>query len=339
MHKNFDWRNYHPSPLLKAIQFFLLFLIFIGVCLLITQKLWVPKLVEYILKTETITVVPVTSETPLPNPSLDTNHVYATYMCDAGKTIQADFLNGESKPASGPDQPPIPGGSVDIILNDGPRVTLAQTISADGSRYANADESFVFWSKGNGALILENGKGKNYTGCIQVSKDPGGLPKVYQNSKLRFSLRYPEGYSVDEKYVYQELGPGKDITGVRFTIPASITKGTNLGTDSYVGVEEMADVSNDSCKAELFLPQNGKRATTIDDNGITYSFSSYIGAGAGNRYEESVFVLPNSNPCIAVRYFIHYGAIENYDPGTIKAFDRVKLLADFDMIRKTLVVN
>lgn len=44
------YRNYKPSPLLRAFQFFLLILILIGVALIITQDLWVPKLVDYILK-------------------------------------------------------------------------------------------------------------------------------------------------------------------------------------------------------------------------------------------------------------------------------------------------
>lgn len=35
--------------------------------------------------------------------------------------------------------------------------TLPQAISADGARYATADESIVFWNKGNSVLITQNG--------------------------------------------------------------------------------------------------------------------------------------------------------------------------------------
>lgn len=62
--------------------------------------------------------------------------------------------------------PPIPSGSVKIILSDGRTFNLPQTISADGGRYANSDESFVFWSKGDGAMVLENNIEKNYMGCV-----------------------------------------------------------------------------------------------------------------------------------------------------------------------------
>ncbi|MEI6843118.1 MAG: MliC family protein [bacterium] len=36
-------------------------------------------------------------------------------------------------------------------------IYLTQTISASGARYANADESFVFWNKGNTAFVEQNG--------------------------------------------------------------------------------------------------------------------------------------------------------------------------------------
>ena len=71
-----------------------------------------------------------------------------TYSCSAGKSITAAYYQGENKPAPSQGQPPVPGGSVALSFSDGrAATTLAQTISADGVRYANADESFVFWSK------------------------------------------------------------------------------------------------------------------------------------------------------------------------------------------------
>ncbi|HWA64444.1 MAG TPA: MliC family protein [Candidatus Paceibacterota bacterium] len=91
-----------------------------------------------------------------------------SYACSGGKTIEASLYEGKSTPGQGPDQPPIPGGSAKVSLSDGRKFTLRQTISADGVRYANADESFVFWTKGDGALILENGNQKDYTDCIQT---------------------------------------------------------------------------------------------------------------------------------------------------------------------------
>ena len=62
------------------------------------------------------------------------------------------------------------------------------------------------------------------------------------------------------------------------------------------------------------------------------------GAGAGNLYEEIVYVpnLPGNAGCYGIRYFIHSGNIANYEPGTMAEFDRTTLLAEFDRIRHSV---
>ena len=92
--------------------------------------------------------------------------VTATYSCDGNKTITASFYRGVNVPVPKPGEPPIPGGSVDLKLSDGRSMTLPQTISGSGVRYANPGESFIFWNKGNGAFIMENNE-ETYSNCVQ----------------------------------------------------------------------------------------------------------------------------------------------------------------------------
>jgi len=93
-----------------------------------------------------------------------------SYTCQAGKVIIAKYYQGENKPVA-PGQPPIPGGSVGLELGDGRSTTLPQTISADGGRYANANESLVFWSKGNTAFITENNPNNmTYKNCVVATE-------------------------------------------------------------------------------------------------------------------------------------------------------------------------
>lgn len=90
----------------------------------------------------------------------------ATYSCDKGRTITAAFYDGPTpkEPAAG--EPPVPTGLVKISFDGGPSITLPQAISADGSRYAKADESLVFWNKGNTVLIMRGGSmDLDYTNC------------------------------------------------------------------------------------------------------------------------------------------------------------------------------
>ncbi len=271
------------------------------------------------------------------------------YSCAQGKSIEADLYQGPTAGTPAPGQPLTPTGSAVVKLSDGRTMTLGQTISADGVRYSNGNpqlaqgqpgaETFVFWSKGNTAQVLENNQQQTYTGCIMVANDPGDLPQTYSASDGSFSIRYPANFTVDSTYQYQEMGPGKNISGVKFTIDPTIATGTNLSSDSYISVEQIPGATSCTANKFLDLQGNGSPVSTTTDNGVEYSFASSTGAGAGNRYEEWVYAIPGSNPCMAVRYFIHYGVIQNYPPGAITQFDEAALLAQFDKIRRTLTIG
>jgi membrane-bound inhibitor of C-type lysozyme len=259
----------------------------------------------------------------------------AGYACTGDKSITAAYYDGSAAPAISADLPPTPGGSVRLTLSDGRSFTLPQTISASGVRYANADESFVFWNKGNTASVTETGK--SLYSCIEVAADPGALPRVYENGSEGFSVRYPEGYVVDETHAYQALGPGKDISGVKFTINPAIAAGTNLSVDSYLSVEQILQA--ESCTANVFAGEGAASSTMLTDGDMTYSVATSSDAAVGNRYEEWVYAIPGTNPCIAVRYLLHYGAIQNYPEGEVQEFNRTSLLVQFDSIRKTLIIG
>jgi len=64
--------------------------------------------------------------------------------------------------------------------------------------------------------------------------------------------------------------PGKDIHGVKFTIPSSLISGTNLSSDTGISVEEIASTSD--CKATLFL-DGVKEANPIVEYGTEYSMA------------------------------------------------------------------
>ena len=92
------------------------------------------------------------AQAPAGSASAQPGTISALFICDAGKTVAAVFHNGARS-------------SVQLTLSDGREVTLPQTLSGSGARYANGDESFVFWNKGDTAFIEENGK-TTYRGCI-----------------------------------------------------------------------------------------------------------------------------------------------------------------------------
>jgi hypothetical protein len=161
------------------------------------------------------------------------------------------------------------------------------------------------------------------------------FPQSYEDSTGGFSLHMPLGYVPDSSYTTQQ-SPSLIISGVKFTIPAATAAGTNLSRDSFISVEHIQNAP--ACSADMFF--DGTHETLeVMEQGVTYSVATSSGAGAGNRYEETVYAFPGTSPCIGVRYMVHSSAIQNYDPGTVREFDRAALIAEFDAIRRTLKLN
>jgi len=77
-----------------------------------------------------------------------------TFSCDEAKTIGASFYVGDDK-------------FVDLELSDGRKLSVPRAMSASGARYANADESFVFWNKGDTAFVTEGAASETtFANCI-----------------------------------------------------------------------------------------------------------------------------------------------------------------------------
>lgn len=171
---------------------------------------------------------------------------------------------------------------------------------------------------------------------ITHEPDTTGLPKAYESSLYKFKINLPEDFIVDEDYVYEST-PSRSFPGVKFSIPERLYKGTNLSSDSYISVEKLSYDAL-ACVAGSFLDSSESQGLT-QVNGLDFTSAYSIGAGAGNRYEETVYATQVTDGCIAIRYFMHYGVLENYEEGAVTDFDKSQLISIFDSIRKTLIVS
>jgi len=276
----------------------------------------------------------------------------ATYICKDNKIIGVKFYtqtNPQPKITKN-GEPPIPTGSADITLSDGRGMHLLQTISGSGVRYANKDESFIFWTKGTGAIVLEDNEEKVYFNCeerVRSVAHNGTSTRKYLYDAQGFSIILPrfttppelsrtDSYTVDESHTYG-LIPGESISGVKFTIPSSLAQGTNLSKDTYLSIERISNAKK--CTADMFLEGDRITTTIFKENNTTFSVASTTGAAAGNRYEETVYATWGKNMCLAVRYYIHYSVFENYPRGTIQEFNKQAILNTLDTIRKTLTIK
>lgn len=158
--------------------------------------------------------------------------------------------------------------------------------------------------------------------------------RTYTDPEGRWSIQYPAGWRVDTAHVYSALGPGKEIHGVAFVVPENFTRGTNLRDDSYLAIETLPAAQN--CAPGEFLDNAIDRPRTkFGNNGIAWSIQDGADAGAGNFYEETVQAAVGSKPCIATRAFAHSTNVANYDPGTVKAFDRRAFNIIMDRMRSS----
>ena len=158
--------------------------------------------------------------------------------------------------------------------------------------------------------------------------------KTYTDQVLGFTISDPSDWKVDPRYVYAGFGPDHDIHGIAFEIPQSMTRGTNLSPSmTAVSVESVPNGSK--CDASRFIPEP-QDLKTLHNAGRIWSTANTQDAGAGNFYDIAVFALTGTSPCLAVRYTIHSTNIGNYDPGTVKEFDRDKLIKTFSAIRRSL---
>lgn len=148
-----------------------------------------------------------------------------------------------------------------------------------------------------------------------------------------FTVSYPSGYIVNPSYTF-DISPEKRVEGVSFTVDPRMASGTNLGTDTRITVESIPTLS--SCNAAAYL-DGSHTPFTVVERGKTYSVATSSGAGAGNFYEEVVYVrTDNLGPCPAVHYYIHNLNIQNFPEGTVVEYDRFKLLEEFDKLRLSL---
>ncbi len=173
---------------------------------------------------------------------------------------------------------------------------------------------------------------------VPTSLSPGNT--LYKNANYHFEVQYQTGMRIDENYtndVYPALGPAYKLSGVAFFVPKELITGTNLSADSHISIEVLPEKA--LCEATSFLGDqiNSQTVTVVGDT--TYTVAKGGGAGAGNLYEEIVSFAPSQKPCVGIRLFIHSTNIGNYDPGTIKAFDRVKLDTIYEVMRSSLKLS
>jgi len=247
----------------------------------------------------------------------------ATYTCDGGKTITAAYYQGPPAPQPQPGEPPMSNDTVRLTFDNGLTMTLKRTISADGVRFANANESFVFWNKGNDALVLQDGEQKDYTNC--TSGGTGSMQSVSTGKGITFS--YPTGgdfgLAVTPEQVLEKayIPPCEEGFDYCLYYLGTDYEGTNFES-AGLSIKARPDLTADTC---LAAPPSGYtrqlEATTTRGEGYTASVMGPVGDAAVGHYTNgSVYRLHFDDTCYEFVTRIGETQFANYPPGAIKEF-------------------
>lgn len=180
-----------------------------------------------------------------------------TFNCSLNKNIKSVFYKDK----------------VDLVLSDGRSMSLPQVISGSGARYANADESFVFWNKGDTAFVTE--------GDTTTFEDCSINPEVVDNNS---SNQIANPASVNCSKVGGNLKIEKDGSGGEYGL---------CYFEDNRACEEWALLKGD-------CPVGGMRTTGYDT--IDQKYCAWAG-GQTYAVENSICTFKNGSKCSTIDFY------------------------------------
>lgn len=189
-----------------------------------------------------------------------------TFVCNDDSSIRATFY-------------PKNDTRVDLAFSDGKRAEIPRAMSASGARYVTDDESFVFWNKGDSALVtrVEDGK-TTQTTCYLADKERDYKTIEYGIDGRRIALGGEE-----LKYFGNEVRGDFDSDGyedIAFLMThqpggsgtfyyVTVARGTEYG---YIGLESV--LLGDRIAPQTTEFRDGKIIVNYADRKLTDSFAT-----------------------------------------------------------------
>lgn len=158
--------------------------------------------------------------------------------------------------------------------------------------------------------------------------------QVYENKDYGFSFSYPSRniFRLDAGYQYVT-----NNSLARVDLPASDFFGTNLSEASFI-----VGASGEQTTVEACLASSSEENATSSEifiNGTAMKVFNGIGVGAGNIYETKSYRAVKNGVCYEATLLLHSGNIGNYEPGTVRQFDREKFLNELAVILGTFKIS
>jgi hypothetical protein len=144
--------------------------------------------------------------------------------------------------------------------------------------------------------------------------------KIYSNKTYGYEVNYPVD-SIEHATVSEAglLNPNRKIQKEKFTVTKSFTQGTNLSSDSGL-IIEVYDTPY-LCQAD-YVPAGFEAAQRVTIKDVKYEVATSEGVGAGNLYQQRMYKTLQNNKCFALLINTHSTNIGNYEPGTVREFNK-----------------
>jgi photosystem II stability/assembly factor-like uncharacterized protein len=164
---------------------------------------------------------------------------------------------------------------------------------------------------------------------------PGQETQDFGFADMQYSviLGYPDEFApttvqapIDNK--------GTPLLALTFIDPSFYYPITNLN-EADVILTATAEPAIVSTCTEPLANRDETVSGNVTINNYTFTRTEFIGAAAGNRYDQISYRTVMDHKCFEVIFLIHSTDIGNYPPGAVVAFDRTALLKKFEAVLDT----
>ena len=173
---------------------------------------------------------------------------------------------------------------------------------------------------------------------LRVAINPPGQAVqmfAYNNSQYALSIRYSDSFAPVE-YPYAFLQRGDPALALN-VLDSVFYENTNL-SEAYFVLNIFSDPDIvATCHQPFFEQEQPQGQETV--GGYVFDKSTAGGVAAGNIYEQTIYRSVQKGACIEVVFFVHYGNIGNYTPGTVTEFDHAALMQKLTDTLKTFTLR
>lgn len=174
--------------------------------------------------------------------------------------------------------------------------------------------------------------GRTFTKAIPDPEIISGLESLkYKDGQFGFSFWYPLGSEIRKENLEGYLSLTQ-IGLVGIFLPQGLFARTNLGEAAVIVGFSTSTEAVSKCEQINEVNDEKDLGQVVIGSVPSHKFFA-IGVGAGNIYESTIYRFEKNQTCYEIVELLHSGNIYNYDPGTVKEFDK----AEFSGILEKMV--